>query len=88
MQLAQANVTGRKPGSGDLNPADFGLTKAAYTINEALAVLPIGKTTLYAMIAAGEIAVIRFGKRVSISAPDIADLLNRHRVASASTEAV
>ena len=77
--MLQGNVTGRKP----LNASELGLLKPAYSINETLAILPIGRTKLYQLIAGGELEVIHFGKRAAITAPAIVDLLNRLRTAAA-----
>lgn len=60
-------------------PATFGLAKAAYTVNETLNLLSIGRTSLYALIGQGQIRPIKFGKRTLIGADDIAALLDRNR---------
>lgn len=73
--MVQQNVTGRKP----LDANALGLLKSAYTVKEALALLPIGRSKLYQLISSRELEVIRFGKRVAITAPAIVDLLNRLR---------
>lgn len=75
VHMLQCNVTGQKP----LNASELGLFKAAYTVGEALTLLPFGRSTLYGLIKRRELEVIHIGKRVAITAPAIVDLLNRLR---------
>lgn len=70
--MLQCNVTARKP----FNASELGLVKPAYTIGEALTLLPFGRSTLYALIKRRELEVIHVGKRVAITAPAIVDLVN------------
>jgi len=62
-----------------LTSSEFGFTKAGYTVEEALPLLPFGRTTLWEFISSGELPVMRFGRRVSIATGDLTDLLNKRR---------
>jgi hypothetical protein len=62
-----------------LTAADYGFNKAGYTIEETLALVPFGRTTLWNFISSGELPIMRFGRRVSIAAADLAELLNKRR---------
>lgn len=77
-----------QPISENLSAAEFGLTKSGYTVEETLKLVPFGRTTLWGFISSSELPVMRFGRRVSIAAADIADLLNRHRTQATSREEV
>jgi excisionase family DNA binding protein len=58
-----------------MQPQDFGLTKAAYSVNETLNVLSIGRTSLYELIGRGDLKPVKFGKKTLIYASDLAALL-------------
>jgi excisionase family DNA binding protein len=60
-----------------LYPQDFGLTKAAYSVNETLALLSIGRTSLYQAVADGNLKPTKFGRKTLFLAPDLAEFLNR-----------
>jgi excisionase family DNA binding protein len=62
-----------------MTPQDFGLTKAAYSVNETLSVLSIGRTSLYRLVQNGELKATKLGSKTLFCAPDIAALLNRLR---------
>jgi excisionase family DNA binding protein len=62
-----------------MTPQDFGLTKAAYSVNETLSVLSISKSTLYRLIERGDLKSVKLGKKTLFLAPDLAALLNRLR---------
>ena len=62
-----------------MTPAEFGLTKAAYSVNETLTLLSIGRTSLYRLIEIGELKPTKFGKRTLFCNVDLANLLNRWR---------
>jgi hypothetical protein len=58
-----------------MNPQDFNLTKPAYSINEALDILPFGRTTLYAEVKAGRLIATKLGDKTILLAPHIAAYL-------------
>jgi excisionase family DNA binding protein len=45
--------------------------KLAYSIQEACGLLSIGRTTLYALIGQGDLAVLKIGRRTLISAKSL-----------------
>ncbi|WP_368492528.1 helix-turn-helix domain-containing protein [Sandarakinorhabdus limnophila] len=49
--------------------------RLAYSIRETCAVLPVGKTKLFAMIKAGELRVVRIGGRTLVPASSLQALL-------------
>jgi excisionase family DNA binding protein len=56
-------------------PHDLNLTKIAYSVNELLAILPLGRTSLYDAIKKGKLRATKFGKKTLFLAPDIAAFL-------------
>jgi excisionase family DNA binding protein len=64
-------------GAGPTDPRAFGLVKAAYTVNETLELLSIGRTSLYEAVKRGELRLVKFGKKTLIFATDIAAFLSR-----------
>jgi excisionase family DNA binding protein len=54
--------------------------KLAYSINEAAKVLSIGRTTLYHLINAGELKVVKLGSRTLVRHEDLAETLDRRAV--------
>ena len=62
-----------------MTPAEYGLTKVAYSVNEILSLLSIGRTSLYRLVEIGELRPIKFGKRTLFYNVDIAKLLNHWR---------
>jgi excisionase family DNA binding protein len=66
--------------TGDASPIDprtFGLTKAAYSVNETLDVLSIGRTSLYKLVNSGDLRPAKLGKKTLFYAPDIAAFLTK-----------
>jgi excisionase family DNA binding protein len=61
------------------NPLDYGLTKAAYSVNETLAMLSIGRTSLYSLIRRKELQAVKLGKKTLFCASDLAGLLAKLR---------
>ncbi|MGE5546496.1 MAG: helix-turn-helix domain-containing protein [Solirubrobacterales bacterium] len=59
-----------------LQPHDFGLFKAAYSVNETLSLLSIGRTSLYEAIKDGRLNPKKFGHKTLFLAPDLANFLN------------
>jgi excisionase family DNA binding protein len=63
--------------TGDLfiDPRAFGLMKAAYTVNETLEILSIGRTSLYAAVKKGELHPVKFGRKTLFYAIELASFL-------------
>jgi excisionase family DNA binding protein len=60
-----------------MQPAqNYPLTKAAYGVPEAVAVLSIGRTSLYELIKTGRLKATKCGRRTLFLAPDIAAFLS------------
>jgi excisionase family DNA binding protein len=51
--------------------------KAAYSVNETLERLSIGRTTLYKLVKDGELHPVKLGKKTLFLAPDLASFLTR-----------
>lgn len=51
--------------------AGYGLTKSLYSINEVIERTGLGRTFIYQKIAAGELPIIKVGKRTLVAASDI-----------------
>ena len=66
-----------KAASGSPDPRAFGLLKAAYSVNETLDLLSIGRTSLYEAVKRGELRLVKFGKKTLVYATDIAEFLSR-----------
>ena len=49
---------------------NFNLNKTAYSVNEFLSLVPIGRTSLYAAIKNGSLRATKFGKKTIILAPN------------------
>ena len=57
----------------------YGLTKVAYSVNETLFLLSIGRTSLYELVASGDLRPGKLGKKTLFYAVDIAALLTKLR---------
>jgi hypothetical protein len=62
-------------------PHAFGLTKAAYSVNETLEVLSIGRTSLYKLVHLGLLTPIKVGRKTLFGSDDLAALLVKLRSA-------
>ena len=62
-----------------MHPHEYGLLKAAYSVNETLALLSLGRTTLYQLVKDGDLVPTKIGRKTLFAAPDIASLLNKRR---------
>jgi len=60
---------------GLIDPRALGLVKAAYTVREALHLLSIGRTSLYAAVKRGGLKRVKFGKKTLFYAADLASFL-------------
>jgi len=67
--------------SDHMHPHEYGLTRAAYSVNETLALLSIGRTSLYELVKSGDLKPGKIGKKTLIYAADIAALLEKIRAA-------
>jgi excisionase family DNA binding protein len=56
---------------------------ALLTIRQAAAMLNLGRTTTYALIAAGELEVIHIGRSVRVPRDAVAEFVERRRLAAA-----
>jgi excisionase family DNA binding protein len=63
------------------NPHEYGLVKVAYSVNETLNLLSIGRTSLYKLVARGVLRPAKLGKKTLFYASDIAALLTKLREA-------
>jgi hypothetical protein len=61
------------------NPLDYGLVKAAYSVNETLAMLSIGRTFLYSLVSQGQLSPLKLGRKTLFLATDLAGLLAKLR---------
>jgi hypothetical protein len=64
-------------GAGSMDPSSFGLRKAAYSVNETLDLLSIGRTSLYAAVGRGDLKPVKFGKKTLFYAADLAAFLTK-----------
>ena len=62
-----------------MHPHEYGLLKAAYSVNETLALLSLGRTSLFQLVKDGNLVPTKIGKKTLFAAPDIASLLNKRR---------
>ena len=60
---------------------DFHVNKLSYSIDEAVDASGIGRTTIYALIKAGELTPVKIGKRTLIRKSDLEALLERRLAA-------
>lgn len=58
------------------HPRAFGLVKAAYSVREAVELLSIGRTSLYAAVRRSELKRVKLGKRTLFCATDLAAFLS------------
>jgi excisionase family DNA binding protein len=64
-----------------VDPLEFGLTKAAYSVGDVLEQLSIGRTSLYAAVKRRELNPVKFGRKTLFYATDLAAFLARLRQA-------
>jgi hypothetical protein len=66
----------RTDGEGvSFDPHALGLVKAAYSVNEVLSIIPLGRTSLYAAVKRRELNASKFGKKTIFLTPDLAAFL-------------
>lgn len=81
--LARQKLSVRKIGAAASTvPHAFRFTKAAYSVNETLTVLSIGRTSLYKLIHLGLLTPVKVGRKTLFISDDLAALLARLRSAS------
>jgi excisionase family DNA binding protein len=61
--------------AGPTDPRTFGLLKAAYSVNEVLELLSIGRTSLYEAVNRGDLKIVKFGNKTLVYAADLAAFL-------------
>jgi excisionase family DNA binding protein len=76
---ASGGLYDKDTSAGPIDPRAFGLAKAAYTVSEALDLLNIGRTSLYAAVKRGDLKRVKFGKKTLFYAADLAAFLARLR---------
>jgi hypothetical protein len=64
-----------------IDPRVFGFVKAAYSVDETLDVLSIGRTSLYAAVKRGDLHPVKFGKKTLFLAVNLAAFLVKLRQA-------
>jgi excisionase family DNA binding protein len=62
----------RSDRSASLRPCE-----AAYSVNETLELLSIGRTSLYEAVKRGELRLVKFGKKTLVYGTDIAAFLTQ-----------
>jgi len=58
-----------------MNPEQFNLHKAAYSVDEALLILSLGRTAFYAAVKRGELKATKIGRKTVVLAPHIVEFL-------------
>jgi excisionase family DNA binding protein len=59
-------------------PQDLGLTKVAYSVNETISILNLGRTYLYERVRAGDLKATKVGTRKTLFlATHIADFVSK-----------
>jgi hypothetical protein len=58
-----------------MNPQDYNLTKAAYSVKELIELLPLGRNSLYEAIKSGSLKATKYGKRTMFLAPHVVEFL-------------
>jgi excisionase family DNA binding protein len=62
-----------------MHPHEYGLLKAAYSVNETLNLLSVGRTSLYGLVKNGKLRPTKLGKKTLFYAADLAQFLDRLR---------
>ena len=62
-----------------MTPNEYGLAKALYGVNETMALLSIGRTSLYELVKRGELKPTKLGMKTLFYATDLAALLTKLR---------
>ncbi len=64
-----------QPTSAFIDPRAFGLIKPAYSVNEILELLPLGRSSFYEAIKDKRLKVAKFGNKTIVLAPDLVAFL-------------
>jgi hypothetical protein len=70
--------------SDHIDPRSFGLVKVAYSVNETLETLSIGRTSLYSRVKRGELTPVKHGRKTLLLATDLAVLLAKWQAQGAA----
>jgi hypothetical protein len=72
------------------DPRKYGLLKAAYSVNETLEILSLGRTSLYKLINCNELHPVKLGKKTLFLAPDLTEFLVRleHEAAASPFDSI
>ena len=60
-----------------LTPQTLGLNQAAYSVKEAMALLSLGRTSLYSLVRNGDLKATKFGKKTLFLSVDLAAFLSK-----------
>ena len=80
VQMRKKDLKGRaadtsKTPADFVDPRQFGLIKPAYSVNETLVLVPLGRSSFYEAIKDKRLKVAKFGKKTIVLAPDLAAFL-------------
>jgi excisionase family DNA binding protein len=78
----------KSTGADPIDPWALGFTKVAYSVDDTLELLSIGRTALYAAVKRGELKRVKFGKKTLFYAADLAAFLVRLRRLSEPDESL
>ena len=62
-----------------VDPREFGLFKAAYSVKETLDLLSIGRTKFYELVGRGDLKINKLGAKSLVYVTDIVALLTKLR---------
>jgi len=60
----------------------YGGMRAAHTVKQTLQMLPIGRSTLYKLVATGELRSVKVGKKILIPDSAIHEFVEREHVSN------
>jgi excisionase family DNA binding protein len=80
---AHPNEVTKADSGAAANPQEFGLAKVAYSVNETMSLLSIGRTLLYRLVSQKSLLPVKIGKKTLFYASDIATFLADRRKAAA-----
>jgi len=75
VQIEATNPPNVSPAPSPFAVNPFGLRRAAYSVNETLEILSLGRTSLYALVRAGKLEPRKIGRKTLFLAPDITRFL-------------
>jgi excisionase family DNA binding protein len=67
------------------DPRALGLVRVAYSVNETLDLLSIGRTKVYELVDRGDLKITKLGRKSLVYAIDLAELLIELRARSSAT---